>query len=64
MVTELRAVFQERVFQTVIDVDEAVMAAPAARKSVLAYRPRSSVADAYRSLAEEVIRADSLTQMS
>jgi chromosome partitioning protein len=64
VVTELRAVFQERVFQTVIDVDEAVMAAPAARKSVLAYRPRSSVADAYRSLAEEVIRADSLTQMS
>ncbi len=64
VVTELRAVFQERVFQTVIEVDEAVMAAPAARKSVLAYKPRSSIADAYRSLAEEVIRADSLTQMN
>ena len=64
VVTELRAVFQERVFQTVIDVDEAVMAAPAARKSVLSYSPRSSIADAYRSLAEEVIRADALAEVS
>jgi chromosome partitioning protein len=62
VVTELRAVFQERVFQTVIEVDEAVMAAPAARKSVIAYSPRSPIADAYRSLAEEVIRADALTE--
>ncbi len=64
VVTELRAVFQERVFQTVIEVDEAVMAAPAARKSVLAYKPHSPIADAYRSLAEEVVRADALTQTS
>ncbi len=64
VVTELRAVFQERVFQTVIEVDEAVMAAPAARKSVLAYKPRSPVADSYRSLAEEVIRADTLAAAS
>jgi cellulose biosynthesis protein BcsQ len=62
VVTELRAVFQERVFQTVIELDEVVMAAPAARKSVLAYRPRSGIADAFRSLAEEVIRAESLAE--
>ena len=64
VVTELRAVFQERVFQTVIEVDEAVMAAPAARKSVLSYRPQSNIADAYRSLAEEVIRADAFAEVS
>lgn len=62
VVMELRSVFQERVFQTVIEVDEAVMAAPAARKSVLAYSPRSMIADAFRSLAEEVIRTEPLLE--
>lgn len=64
VVMELRSVFQERVFQTVIEVDEAVMAAPAARKSVLAYSPRSKIADAFRSLAEEVIRTEPLIKTS
>lgn len=56
VVSELRAVFGEKIFQTVIEMDEAVMSAPAARKSVLAYSPHSPASDAYRSLAEEVIR--------
>jgi chromosome partitioning protein len=54
VVNRLRAVFDEQVFQTVIEVDEALVMAPAARKSVLDFRPDSAAAAAYRRLAEEV----------
>ena len=54
VVRELRAVFNQRVFQTVIEEDEALAMSPAARKSVLAFRPNSRAALAYRRLAEEV----------
>lgn len=57
VIRELRAVFAEKVFQTVVAFDEAAMMAPAARKSVLRFRPDSPAAGAYRSLAEEVLRA-------
>lgn len=56
VIRELRAVFANKVFRTVVAVDEAAMMAPAARKSVLRFRPESPAADAYRSLAEEVLR--------
>ncbi|NIS80894.1 MAG: AAA family ATPase [Anaerolineales bacterium] len=59
VVNELRAVFGDKVFQTVIEMDESVMIAPAARKSVLSFKPDSPAAIAYRSLAEEVLRSDS-----
>lgn len=58
VVNELRSVFEEKVFQTVIELDEAVMIAPAIRKSVLSYRPDSPAAIAYRSLAEEMMRSE------
>ncbi len=57
VVRELRAVFVDRVFQTVIEVDEALAMAPAARKTVLSFRPNSMAAMAYRRLAEEVYDA-------
>jgi chromosome partitioning protein len=54
VVRELRAVFNQRVFKTVIEVDEALAVAPVARKSILEFRPNSRAAQAFRSLAEEV----------
>ncbi len=59
VVRELRNVFGRRVFDTVIEVDEAVAMAPAARKSVLAFQPESPAAAAYRRLAQEVCDARS-----
>jgi chromosome partitioning protein len=55
VVRELRSVFGDRVFAVAIEPDEAVAMAPATRKSVLAFRPQSRAAEAYRSLAEEVV---------
>lgn len=55
VVGELRSVFKGRVFDTVIVYDEAVAMAPAARKSVLMYRPDSPAAVSYRRLADEVM---------
>jgi chromosome partitioning protein len=54
VVTELRSVFGERVFQTHIAYDETIPIAPVVRKSILAYQPESQAAAAFRSLAEEV----------
>lgn len=54
VVSELRSVFGERVFQTRIAYDEAIPKSPVVRKSILAYRPESQAAVAYHSLAEEV----------
>ncbi len=57
VVKEMRTVFAEKVFRTMIEVDEALAMAPAARKSVLRFRPQSLAATAYRSLALEVCNA-------
>jgi chromosome partitioning protein len=55
VLAELRAVFNEKVFETVIEDEEAVAKAPVARRPVLTYRPDSAGAAAFRQLAEEVI---------
>lgn len=52
---ELRTTFGDRLFSTVIEEDDAAAQAPAAHQSVLAYRPQSEAAGAFRRLAEEVI---------
>jgi chromosome partitioning protein len=54
VVEELRAAFGGRVFETVIEMDEALSTAPAARLPVLNHRPASPGAAAYRQLASEV----------
>lgn len=54
VVDELRAVFEDKVFEQIIDDAESVAEAPVARKSVLAYDPSSSAAQAYRRLAEGI----------
>jgi chromosome partitioning protein len=54
VVAELRKVFEEKVFQTVVPDDESVAEAPAAKKSVLGYRPDSPAAAAFRQLAEGI----------
>lgn len=54
VIRELRSVFSKRVFKTIIEEDEALAMAPAARKSVLDFDPDGSAAKNYRSLAEEV----------
>lgn len=57
VVEELRAAFKEKVLQTIIEEDEAAAIAPAARKSVLEFRPQSLAAQAYRQLAKEILDA-------
>jgi chromosome partitioning protein len=59
VLAELRAVFNQKVFETVIEDDEAIAKAPVARKPVLTYRPDSAGAAAFRRLAEEVINVQS-----
>jgi cellulose biosynthesis protein BcsQ len=54
---ELRAVFDRKVFSAVIDDDEAVARAPAAKQAVLTYQPAGTAAAAFRQLAEEIIHA-------
>jgi chromosome partitioning protein len=54
VVQELRTVFTNRVFETMIEEDEALALAPAARKTVLDFRPDSRAAQNYRDLAEEI----------
>ena len=55
VIAEMRKVFKHKVANTVIPQDNAAAAAPAARKSVLAYAPQSPSAQAYRQLAEELM---------
>ncbi len=52
---ELRAAFPDTLFSTVIEEDDALAQAPAAAQTVLAYRPDSGAAGAFRRLAEEVL---------
>jgi chromosome partitioning protein len=54
VVREMRAVFGQKVFQTIIALEEAVAVSPAARKSVVDFRPSSRAAEAYRRLAQEI----------
>jgi len=54
VLNELRTVFKNRVFQTVIPEDESLARAPAARQSVLLYQSISDGAVAYRNLAYEI----------
>jgi chromosome partitioning protein len=54
VVAEMRKVFKHKVSQTIIPLDDAASAAPAARKSVIDYAPDSESARAYTQLAEEV----------
>lgn len=56
VVDELRAVFGKRMFQTLIQYDDAVAEAPIVGLSVLEYMPRHPIAQGYRALAEEVMR--------
>lgn len=54
VVEELKKVFKNKVFQSVIPMDETAAIAPATRRSAVDYQPSSPVAGAYRRLAEEV----------
>jgi chromosome partitioning protein len=54
VVAELRSVFGDRVFTTMLERDEAVAMAPAARKPVLEFQPAGRAAASYRALAQEV----------
>lgn len=54
---ELQAVFEHKLFQTVIEDEEAVAKAPVARKPVLTFQPNSEAAGAFRRLAQEVLHA-------
>jgi chromosome partitioning protein len=56
VVGELRSVFGDRVFETMVETDEAVAMAPAARKPVLSFQPAGRAAANYRGLAEEIAR--------
>lgn len=55
IVEMVRRRFREQVFRTEIRVNVALSEAPSFGKSVLEYAPRSSGAEAYRALAQEVI---------
>lgn len=57
VVDEMRSVFKNKLFHTVIPLDEVAAVAPATRKAALDYKPNSPVASAYRRLAEEVLDA-------
>ncbi len=59
VVRELRAVFGQKVFENVIHMDDALAVAPAARRSVIDYRPDSKAAGDFQRLAEEIIRGES-----
>lgn len=53
-IKEMKSVFKNKLFHTVIPLDENAAVAPATRKAVTDYRPNSAVSAAYRRLAEEV----------
>ncbi len=54
VVSEMKAVFKNKMFHTLIPLDEAAAVAPATRQAAIDYQPDSPVAAAYRRLAEEV----------
>lgn len=55
VISEMRRVFKHKVTRAVVPVDSAASAAPAARKSVIEYRPDSPSAAAYAKLALELL---------
>ncbi len=57
VVDELRAVFEHKVFETVIADEDAVAKAPVAKQAVLDYQPTSEGAISFRRLAEEINHA-------
>jgi chromosome partitioning protein len=54
VVEEMKSIFKNKLFHTVIPIDEVAAVAPATRQAALDYQPNSPVAIAYRRLAEEV----------
>jgi len=54
VIDELRDVFGQKMFKTLIHYDDAVAEAPIVGLSVLEYIPRHSIAQGYRALAEEI----------
>lgn len=60
VVAELRRVFSTRVFDTVIDTDEAIAAAPALRKPAFEVQGAGAGAAGYLRLADEVIARTAL----
>ncbi|MCZ7546142.1 MAG: ParA family protein [Anaerolineae bacterium] len=61
VVQELRAVFGDRVFHTLIGDSEVYAEAPIANQTVLSYYPNHPAADAYRALAEEIVNGRART---
>lgn len=57
VVNEMKKVFKNKLFSISIPLDDVAAVAPATRKAVTEFRPNSSVASAYRRLAEEVSNA-------
>lgn len=55
VVDELRAVFDDKLFKTLINDSEVYAEAPIANQPVLSYYPDHPAADAYRALAEEIV---------
>ena len=55
VISEIRKVFKSKVTRTLIPMEDAAAAAPAARMSVIDYSPESRVAEAYMKLAQEVV---------
>jgi chromosome partitioning protein len=56
--TEMREVFGSQMFSTVVEYNDIVPEAPAAGQSLLDYAPDHPVTQAYRALAEEVLKHD------
>lgn len=54
VVEEMKAVFKNKMFKTIVPMDEVAAVAPATRQAAIDYKPNSRVAIAYRRLAEEV----------
>jgi chromosome partitioning protein len=54
VVDELKAVFGQKMFKTLIYYDDVVAEAPVVGLSVLEYIPRHAIAQGYRALAEEI----------
>ena len=55
-IEEMREVFGEQMFETVLEYCAVVAEAPAAGRSLLDYAPEHTCAQAYRALAEEILK--------
>jgi chromosome partitioning protein len=55
---EVKGFFKEKVFDTVIPINVKLAEAPRHGKPILAYMPRSTGAEAYRRLAEELVQGE------